>query len=98
MGCRPWVACVVKGEIPLPETISLSALPVGGRGCVLTVNAAPAMARRLEDLGLIPGTCVTCEARGARGGPGAYRIRGALIALRQSDAQGVTVTPQAVSP
>ncbi|MDP6618417.1 MAG: iron dependent repressor, metal binding and dimerization domain protein [Nitrospinota bacterium] len=43
--------------------------------------------RRMLDLGIIPGTAVKAELRGPGGDPTAYRIRGAVIALRrqQSD-------------
>ena len=42
--------------------------------------------RRLLDLGLVPGTAVTPELTSAAGDPVAYRIRGALIALRRAQA------------
>jgi DtxR family Mn-dependent transcriptional regulator len=47
--------------------------------------------RRLLDLGLIPGTRVTPELESASGDPVAYRIRGALIALRRSQADAVEI-------
>ena len=49
---------------------------------------APAAAR-LTDLGLIPGTRVTCTARSPSGDPRAYLIRGTLIALRNADADHI---------
>ena len=55
----------------------------------------PAMERRLKDLGLIPGTWVTCMGVGPFGGPHAYWIRGAVIALRREDAEGIFLsTPE----
>jgi DtxR family Mn-dependent transcriptional regulator len=47
--------------------------------------------RRLLDLGLVPGTTVTAELSSAGGDPVAYRIRGALIALREEQARWVQV-------
>lgn len=47
--------------------------------------------RRLLDLGLVPGTRVTSELRGPSGDPTAYRIRGALIALRSDQAAQIYV-------
>lgn len=47
--------------------------------------------RRLLDLGLVPGTTVTAELSSAGGDPVAYRIRGALIALREDQARWVQV-------
>ena len=67
----------------------LSQLSPGMRGRV--VGLLPAcrgiQRRRLLDLGLLAGTVVQAELQGPGGNPRAYRIRGALIALRdeQSD-------------
>jgi len=47
--------------------------------------------RRMLDLGLIPGTEVTAELSSAGGDPIAYRIRGALIALRLEQADQVQI-------
>lgn len=71
------------------ESFTLSALPLGESAYVTQVAACPAMERRLTDLGLIPGTRVTCMAQSPAGDPCAYLIRGALIALRKSDAKGI---------
>jgi len=43
--------------------------------------------RRLLDLGIVPGTVVTAEFTSPGGDPVAYRIRGALIALRRVQAE-----------
>lgn len=50
-----------------------------------------AMRSRLSDLGLIEGTPVTCLRRSASGDPAAYLIRGAVIAIRNSDAAEIIV-------
>lgn len=50
--------------------------------------------RRLLDLGLVPGTVVEAELRSAGGDPMAYRIRGALIALREDQARWIQVDRQ----
>lgn len=47
--------------------------------------------RRLLDLGIVPGTTIRAEFRGAAGDPIAYRVRGALIALRREQASRVQV-------
>lgn len=80
------------------ETLCLSALREGESGYVLKILAQPAMERRLADLGLIRGTRVTCVARSPAGDPVAYLIRGALIALRRMDAEGILLERQAVAP
>ncbi len=50
-----------------------------------------AQRRRLLDLGLVPGTVVEAEMRSATGDPTAYRIRGAVIALRRDQARWIHV-------
>ncbi len=47
--------------------------------------------RRFLDLGIIRGTQITPEMRSPGGDPTAYRIRGALIALRESQARQIKV-------
>lgn len=68
---------------------SLNTLRVGESALVSHIEAEPAMRRRLLDIGLIPGTRVTCTAVSPAGDPAAYLIRGAVIALRGRDAGGV---------
>jgi DtxR family Mn-dependent transcriptional regulator len=47
--------------------------------------------RRLLDLGILPGTPIAAEFRSPAGDPMAYRVRGALIALRRPQAQGIYI-------
>lgn len=51
--------------------------------------------RRLLDLGVVPGTVIQAEFRAAGGDPVAYRIRGALIALRRHQAEWIQVESHA---
>lgn len=71
----------------------LDALKVGEAAEV--VQIAPAVQgpqrRRLLDLGLLPGTRIEAEMMSPAGDPMAYRVRGALIALRRPQAQGVYI-------
>ena len=76
------------------ETLCLSALAEGESAYVTEISASPAMDRRLTDLGLVRGTRVTCVLRSPAGDPCAYLIRGALIALRRTDADGVWLERQ----
>ena len=71
------------------ETLCLSALAEGESAYVTEISAGPAMDRRLTDLGLVRGTRGTCVLLSPAGDPCAYLIRGALIALRRADADGV---------
>ena len=72
----------------------LSSLRPGEGGRVVRLSRAcrGAERRRLLDLGLTPGTDVAAELRSTGGGPTAYRIRGALIALRRDQADRIHIT------
>ena len=65
---------------------SLDRLAVGMSARVAEVEGSSPMSRRLLDLGLVPGTRVTCTAVSPAGDPAAALIRGAVIALRRRDA------------
>ena len=47
--------------------------------------------RRLRDLVLIEGTKVKCVLKSPLGDPAAYKIRGAVIAIRREDAADIKV-------
>jgi len=69
----------------------LSELLPDEKGIVLSINSRDEIRRRLLDMGLIPGTLVTCAFKSPWGDPTAYLIRGALVALRHGDADGIFV-------
>lgn len=79
---------------PLPAR-TLSSLAPGEAGVVASL--APACRgverRRLLDLGLVPGTRVVAEFPSPIGDPVAYRIRGALIALRKQQTDAIYLVP-----
>lgn len=72
---------------------TLADLEVGEEAAVAGIAAGcqGTQRRRLLDLGVVPGTVVRAEMRSAAGDPVAYRIRGALIALRRQQAEWVGV-------
>lgn len=74
---------------------TLSDLAPGETATVLELTAAGVMRRRFSDIGLVPGAPVACVGRSPAGDPSAYRIRGAVIAIRASDAAGVRVGEEA---
>lgn len=101
--CRlsPLVAANVTVE-PLPDeaagqlcTRRLSSLAAGQQAVVTSISPAcrGVERRRLLDLGLVPGTRVTAEFKSPAGDPVAYRVRGALIALRHQQADMICVEP-----
>lgn len=79
------------------DFLALDRLPEGQSAYVTGLQNTPSMRRRLADLGMIPGTRVTCLYRSPSGDPTAYLIRGAVIALRGCDAAHIQVRPAAQS-
>lgn len=68
-------------------------LAPGERGRVVEISPAcqGTQRRRLLDLGVVRGTEIEAELMSAAGDPVAYRIRGALIALRRSQAEWIRI-------
>lgn len=73
--------------------ITLNRLEVDESGAVVGISPAcrGPQRRRLLDLGVVPGTEIRAVMRSAAGDPIAYDIRGALIALRQEQAEWIRV-------
>ena len=67
----------------------LSGLPLGKAGRVRCLRAGEGIGRRLMDLGFTPGAKAACVLAAPGDGIRAYRVRGALIALRRREAQRV---------
>lgn len=85
----------IKKERAAPQLQGepLSALSLGQKGEVIQVSprVRGAERRRLMDLGILPGTEITAEMTSPGGDPTAYRIRGAMIALRKEQADLIRI-------
>lgn len=55
-------------------------------GVVVRLFATGDMKRRLQDLGVVEGTCIKRLRTSPLGDPASYLIRGAVIAIRSCDA------------
>lgn len=73
--------------------IALTWLPVGRRAQVVEVGMKGLTRNRLLDLGLVPSTLVEAVRKSPAGDPVAYKIRGAIIALRSEESRMITVRP-----
>lgn len=71
----------------------LSFLKPGQAALVTQVLLTGNTCRRLQDLGVIPGTRIRCDFFAPSGSPGAYSVLGKIIALRRQDAGKVMVRP-----
>ena len=77
-------------------TRSLVELPAGASATVVgtTAEAEPHVARRLVDLGLVPGTPVTVVRRAPLRDPTLYRFADTSMCLRAAQARHVLVTAE----
>jgi len=93
------LSAVELAEESAPEgpQARLSSLRVGERARVtgFSTHCRGPERRRMFDLGLVPGTVVEAELKSPAGDPTAFRIRGAMIALRRSQAEMIYVEPLA---
>jgi DtxR family Mn-dependent transcriptional regulator len=87
------VTPVPASQLEQPPSLSLDQLPVGESGTVSAISPScqGPQRRRLLDLGLVPGTVVTVEMASPLRDPMAYRIRGAVIALRRQQASWIHI-------
>lgn len=72
--------------------MALDELRTGESGVVTGLLACGSMRRRLIELGLVRGTLIECVGRSPLGDPAAYRVRGAIIALRREDSRGILIS------
>src|SRR5690606_35898294 len=84
---------LAEGEDVERPVTTLLDLGIGESGVVSELSPAcrGAQRRRLLDLGIVRGTRITAEFPSAFGDPVAYRIRGALVALRAEQASWVRI-------
>jgi ferrous iron transport protein A len=79
---------------PPTAPTSLADLEPGAGARVAAVDGGSAVARRLLDLGFVPGTEVRVVRRAPLGDPVEYELRGYRLCLRRSEALRVRVEPR----
>jgi ferrous iron transport protein A len=75
--------------MPLPT--SLAGLALGSSGIVRRIGSARATARRLMELGLVPGTRVTLTRVAPLGDPLELRVRNYALSIRRAEALAIEV-------
>jgi len=78
----------------LERFYTLNKLHPGESARVRRLNSKGGMRRRMLDMGIVVGTLITCLSRSSAGGTAAYRIRGAVIAIRDEDSRDIVVAPE----
>ncbi|MEA2008063.1 MAG: iron dependent repressor, metal binding and dimerization domain protein [Chloroflexota bacterium] len=91
------IPIVKEPEKDLVAGLPLSNLEIGEEREVLSLSPRirGAERRRMMDLGILPGTVISAEMESAGGDPIAYRVRGAIIALRKNQAALINVSAEA---
>jgi ferrous iron transport protein A len=73
--------------LPVP----LSTLKLGEKSNVVHLDVKGLLRRRILDLGIVPGTVLTCIGKAPAGDPTAYLVRNTVIALRSEDASQIYI-------
>ena len=72
---------------------TLDRLAPGESGTIARLEGDPAIARRLMELGLVPGTTVEMIRTAPLGDPLELTVRGVHLSLRRSEARSIHVAP-----
>ncbi len=73
---------------------TLASLAVGETAVVARVLGDRAVARRLLEMGLVPGTAVTVRRVAPLGDPLELRVRGYALSIRRAEAAGIEIEPR----
>lgn len=71
--------------------VGLREMREGEQGSIISVDADGELGRRIRDMGLIPGTSVEVVGRAPLRDPVALRLFGVTLALRNREADYITV-------
>jgi len=75
----------------LNEQYLMSELETGQIAKIISLSSKGPLRRRFFDIGLVPGTEVSCVGVSPLGDPKAYLVRGMVVAVRSDDAKGIVV-------
>ncbi len=81
----------ISDSLPADNRLSLAQLPAGARARVLAVTGTGAVARRLMEMGVVPGVPVRMIKSAPLGDPLEVRVRGYHLAVRRAEAQTIKV-------
>ena len=82
---------IFRGFIHVAGSRSLAALPIGAEGIVRTVRTSRQVARRLMELGLVPGTRVSVVRVAPLGDPLELRLRNYALSIRRTEALSIEI-------
>lgn len=73
------------------ELLSLASLPVGTQARVISINDSGAVARRLMEMGVVPGVPIRIIKAAPLGDPVEVRVRNYHLALRRAEIKMISV-------
>ena len=82
---------VLNSHLNAADEVSLAMLPIGAQARVIAVNGSGAIARRLMEMGVVPGAPIRVIKTAPLGDPIEIRVRGYHLALRRTEAQIISV-------
>ena len=88
---------LLSGKVPLtPKYELLSSLNIGETAEIVAIspNCRGQQRRRLMDLGIVPGSLVSSEMKSPSGDPVGYRVMGATIGIRKTQADLIFIFKQ----
>ncbi len=74
------------------KKLTLGDLPLGGKAQILANQVQGSAGNKMLNLGLVQGSWVEVVRRSPLGDPRVYRVRGALVALRNQQAQEIWIS------
>ena len=74
------------------NVIPLRTMQAEQSGIIQRVQAKDELGRRIRDMGLIPGTCITLVGRAPLRDPVALKLNQAILTLRNKEADTIWVT------
>ncbi|HEX8889183.1 MAG TPA: ferrous iron transport protein A [Pyrinomonadaceae bacterium] len=88
----PFLGTITEQIKSIPR--SLDILPIGATARVTGVSGSGAVARRLLEMGVVPGAPVRIIKAAPLGDPIEVRVRGYHLALRRTEAQTIMVSSE----
>ena len=88
----PFLGTITEQIPSIPR--SLDILPIGATARVAGVSGSGAIARRLMEMGVVPGVPVRVIKAAPLGDPIEVRVRGYHLALRRTEAQTILVSSE----
>ena len=82
---------IPNSHLETTDELTLANLPIGAQARVIAINGSGAIARRLMEMGVVPGAPVRVIKAAPLGDPIEIKVRGYHLALRRTEAQSIIV-------